>query len=268
MSALDDTLGRNLAAVRSRMERAMERAQRPAGSVRLVAVTKTVRPHVAAALAALGQRDLGESRVDVLLEKQAAFPRDTPARWHMIGHLQRNKARRFLPSGALLHSLDSERLAEVLEAEIERLGAPPGDGPLRLLVEVNVSGETRKGGVTPEALPALLDRVRRTGRLEASGLMTMAPATDSPEAVRGVFASLRALRDRHRERHPELVELSMGMSGDYEVAIEEGATLVRVGTALFAGLDGEHLEGFEKPEASVSTRVKGIARGASPAAEA
>jgi hypothetical protein len=258
MSAFAPTLERNLARVRGRIDAALARAGRPPGSARLIAVTKSVKGEVARALVALGQRDLGESRVDALEEKSRALEADPSAReagvrWHMIGHLQRNKARRFLESGALLHSLDSPRLALALEKEMERRGAPPGDGPLRVLVEVNVSGEAQKGGVAPAALPPLLEMVRGAGRLEASGLMTLAPLTSDPETTRPVFRALRELRDRHRERHPELVELSMGMSGDFEVALEEGATLVRVGTALFEGLpeealaEGERAEGPARP---------------------
>lgn len=232
-------LAENLASVRERIARATARSGRPQGAVRLVAVTKTVPPAIAGELFDLGQIDFGESRVDGLVEKQAALgERADDATWHMIGHLQRNKAKLFLRTGALLHSLESALLAGILADRIAREGPPPGDGPCRVLIEVNVAGEAQKDGLAPDDLPGLLGTVRALGRLQAVGLMCMAPAGVEPERARAVFRGLRELRDRHLERHPALEELSMGMSQDFEVAIEEGATLVRVGSALFEGVPG------------------------------
>jgi pyridoxal phosphate enzyme (YggS family) len=232
-------LAENLASVAGRIARATARSGRPAGACRLVAVTKSVGAELARALLDLGARDIAENRVDGLVKKREALgPRAAEVAWHMIGHLQRNKAKRFLETGAFLHSLESVELAEVLAERLAKdARRPPGDGPLRLLVEVNVAGEAQKDGVSPGALGDFLARVRALGRLEVAGLMCMAPFDAPGEKARPVFRELRALRDRHREHHPELVELSMGMSQDFEVAIEEGATLVRVGGALFEGIE-------------------------------
>jgi hypothetical protein len=231
-------LAANLDRVRERIARATARSGRPPGAVRLVAVTKSVDAATAAALVDLGVRDLGENRVDALLEKQAALgARAADVAWHMVGHLQRNKAKRFLESGALLHSLESAALAEALAERLAKT-RPPGDGPLRVLVEVSVAGEAQKDGVAPEGLADLLAAVRALKLLEVAGLMTMAPLDAPGERARPFFRALRELRDRHREHHPALVELSMGMTQDFEAAIEEGATIVRVGTALFESPGG------------------------------
>lgn len=226
-----ERLARNLAAVRARIGGAAERARRDPAEVRLVAVTKSVDEDLARGLLDLGQLDLAENRIDALAEKRAALP--SAARWHMIGHLQRNKVKRFLGTGALLHALDSARLCDALAESLrkERL-----EEPLAVLVEVNVSGEAQKGGVPPEGLLPLLERARASEVLEPSGLMTMAPFDPDPEHARPHFRALRTLRDRARERFPHLEELSMGMSQDFEVAVEEGASMVRVGSALFLDL--------------------------------
>ena len=203
--------------------------------MRLVAVTKTVDLVVVRELASLGIRDFGENRPAALVEKSAALSRvaaQTPARWHMIGHLQRNKIRRLLPSMDLLHAGDGLRLLDALQAEAERRGV---DG-LALLLQVNVSGETRKGGFSPDDLWAALEHCRTLDRLGVQGLMTMAPRVDDPEETRPVFATLRGLRDEATRRgYLEVRELSMGMTDDFEIAAEEGATIVRIGRALFLG---------------------------------
>jgi pyridoxal phosphate enzyme (YggS family) len=242
-------LARSLAGVRERIARAAEGAGRGAGEVRLVAVTKTVPAEVAAALVALGVQDLGENRVQDLVEKQAALRRaGAPARFHMIGHLQRNKARAALDAGAFLHALDGERLAEAVEDEIEKqhgrgaTGAGPGaaaacmPAPLDCFVEVNVSGEASKGGLAPAEVEAFLARREARRLLRPTGLMTMAPLADAGDRARPHFARLRALRDALRMRFPALAALSMGMTQDFEAAIAEGATHVRIGSALFEGL--------------------------------
>lgn len=221
----------NLAAVRERMAAACARAGRDPDGVRLVAVTKTVGPDEIRELYRLGVRDFGENRVADGVAHKEALGRDD-AVWHLIGHLQRNKARAALAGGFLrIHSVESEKLLAVLDDECGRLGARPD-----ILVEVNVSGEDSKYGVRPDALPALAKTALAAKRLRLSGLMTMAPFTDDPEEARPVFRGLRLLRDElARETGAALPHLSMGMTGDFEVAIEEGATLVRIGTALFAG---------------------------------
>ncbi|GAA6754700.1 YggS family pyridoxal phosphate-dependent enzyme [Thermus thalpophilus] len=204
--------------VLERIAAACQRAGRNPGEVRLVAVTKGRTPEeIREKVLRYGDFPLGESRVQEALKKMEALR----AEWHLVGHLQRNKAK-FAPRFALIHSLDSLRLAEALEG----VGAKAGLR-LRVLVEVNLGREPQKHGVLEEELPELLARVREMGHLEVLGLMTVAPV--GPEGVvRPIFKRLSELADRYGLR-----ERSMGMSDDYEWAVEEGATLVRIGRALF-----------------------------------
>ncbi|GIW71510.1 MAG: YggS family pyridoxal phosphate enzyme [Planctomycetota bacterium] len=234
------TLARNRAAVLERIAAAARRAGRDPAAVRLLAVTKALGTEAVAALVEMGQQDIGESRLEALERKRAALAaRGLAPRWHMVGHVQRRKLPRLLACApALVHSLDSMRLLEALE---RRLAAAAGASahpppPLAVLLEVNVSGETTKYGFAPEQLQPALARLAGSAYLRACGLMTMAPLVADPEQTRPVFAALRALGERLRQQHPGLVELSMGMSNDFEVAVEEGATIVRVGTALARGL--------------------------------
>lgn len=207
--------------VRARIAAACERVGRSPSEVGLVAVTKGRSHDEVAALLATGQRDLGENRVQAYQAVAKAFPQPD-LRWHLVGHLQRNKVR-FCRGFALIHSLDSERLALALEAE----GAKHGH-VFHSLLQLNVSGEASKYGLTPGELAPLLALVRELAHVRVEGLMTMAPFDPDPERARPVFRALRELALEHG-----LEQLSMGMSGDLEVAVEEGATLVRVGTALF-----------------------------------
>lgn len=213
---------------------AAERGGRSGEDVRLIAVTKAVGPAEIAALAALGQRDLGESRPEQLIPRAGeAREAGLEVRWHMIGHLQRRKVRDLLPHVAMIHSVDSPRLA----AEIDKRAAAAGLGPVAVLMEVNVSGEAQKYGIVPEAALEAARQMARLERIDLRGLMTMAPLVEDAEQVRPVFRVLRELRDRLNDAgctERPLAELSMGMSQDYAVAVEEGATMVRVGTALFA----------------------------------
>lgn len=223
------TLAERIAAVRGRIAEACRRAGRDPAEVTLVAVTKTVPPEVAALAGELGAGDLGENRPQELWKKAAAVP---AARWHLIGHLQRNKIDRTVPLVSLIHSVDSERLLEALAA----FGAKRGE-PVPVLLEVNCSREAAKGGFSPEDVPVVGDKVVSLGGVSVRGLMTMAAYSDDPEDARPTFAELRKLRDDLRTRTGlELPHLSMGMSGDFEVGVEEGATLVRIGTTLFEGL--------------------------------
>lgn len=194
--------------------------------VRIVAVTKTHGPEAVRAAAAAGLLDIGENRVQEALAKQDQLT-DLAVRWHLIGTLQRNKARHAVGRFALIHSVDRAELAE----ELARRAAPGSRQPI--LVEVNCSGESQKGGIEPAGLPALLDRIRGLPSLELSGLMTMAAFTADVAAQRSAFGRLRAERDRMTAAGYPLPELSMGMSGDYPIAVEEGATMVRLGTLLF-----------------------------------
>jgi len=226
-------LERNLQEVRRRIAEAAARSGRAAQAVTLVAVTKTVDAGLARMLCELGVRDIGENRVQEARAKAAQLA-DCPIRWHMIGHLQTNKARTAVRLFSLIHSVDSPRLAQALQRRAERDGLE-----VPVLIEVNTSGEESKFGVPPEEAAELALAVDACERLRLRGLMTMAPIVERAEEARGCFRLLRELRDRLnrdlRLRRP-LTELSMGMTQDYEVAVEEGATMVRIGTALFRGI--------------------------------
>ena len=214
-------------------------AARPS-DVTLVAVTKYVSAEVVRPLVAAGCVDLGESRPQQLWEKAAALA-DLPIRWHLIGHLQRNKVRRTLPLVAMIHSVDSPRLLAAIDEEWACTGGARASAcsPLPVLLEVNISGEAAKHGFAPETIEPLLAELagyRQRGGPRADVHGRLGGRLD---AARRDFAALRQLRDRLRPRCPPgvtLDELSMGMSGDFEVAIEEGATIVRVGSALFEGM--------------------------------
>jgi pyridoxal phosphate enzyme (YggS family) len=221
-------LAERVASVRSRIAAAAHRAGRDPAVVTLIAVTKTVSPDVAVVAADL-VGNLAENRPQELWKKAAAAP---GARWHLIGHLQRNKIERTVPLVTLIHSVDSERLLDALDVFGHRRGMP-----VPILLEVNCSREAAKGGFAVEAIPALGEKLAALTGLLVRGLMTMAAYSDNPEAARSTFAELCRIRDDLRSRSGlELPELSMGMSGDFEVAVEEGATLVRIGTTLFEGL--------------------------------
>ena len=236
-SQMRERLSRNLNAVEERLQAACRRAGRPRGDVTLVAVTKTVSVEVAALLPELGVHDLGENRPQELWRKAAAVPQ---VRWHVIGHLQRNKIERTLPLVQMFHSVDSLRLLTALEEEAARQ-----QRAMPVLLEVNASREASKQGFAPEDVPALLPALRPLQFIHVCGLMTMAAPAEDVEQCRPTFASLRELRDRlRREARPphSFAHLSMGMSDDFEIAVEEGATLVRIGSALFEGLSPESEE--------------------------
>ncbi len=233
MDSVTTRIAANHARVVEQIEAACRRSGRTAAEVRLVAVTKSATVAWIEALVTLGVRDLGESRPQKLCERAALF--DPSVRWHLIGQLQRNKVRKVLPVAGWIHSVDSWPLLNRIDEISGELGVRP-----RLLLEVNVSREVAKSGFAPHELSEAWHHVAAAKHVEVAGLMTMAPLSDSAATARPVFAGLRALRDQLKSRDPsiELPELSMGMSGDFEVAIEEGATLVRVGTSLFEGLEG------------------------------
>ena len=212
-----------LESVREKMLRASLRAGRRLDEVRLVAVSKKVDADRIRSAAAAGVRDFGENYIQEARAKIEMLP-DTLC-WHMIGHLQMNKIK-YAPR--LFHYVHSVDRQEVLDG-LEKLGKP-----LRLLFEVNLSGEPQKHGTTIDGLKRMLESVSLFKHVKPVGLMTMAPYTDEPEEVRYVFADLRRLLEEvNRQFSLEMSELSMGMSSDFEVAIEEGATMVRIGTALF-----------------------------------
>ncbi len=217
----------DLAAVRARIAAAAARAGRSAAAVRLVAVTKGHPLERSREAAAAGLLDQGESRVQEALAKQAAWP-GAPVRWHLIGHLQRNKARQAVGRFALSHSLDSSRLADALEAAAAAAGLVQ-----EVQVEVNVAREPQKSGALPEDAAALVAHAAGLPHLAVRGLMTLAPYGAAVAEQHRVFRELRELRDRLAPSSGELAELSMGMSDDFEAAVEEGATMIRLGTILF-----------------------------------
>ena len=195
-------------------------------SVRIVAVTKTHGPEVVRAAFSAGLRDVGENRIQEALPKQDALS-DLPLEWHLVGTLQRNKARQAAGRFALIHSVDRAELAAELDRRV------PDGSRQPILVQVNCSGESQKGGVDPESLSSLLDQLQSLERLEVLGLMTMSALGGGEKDQRHAFRQLRVLRDKAESEGHRLSELSMGMSDDFPVAVEEGATMVRLGTILF-----------------------------------
>jgi pyridoxal phosphate enzyme (YggS family) len=232
LSDISATIAANLARVRQQIEAAARRSGRTSNDVRLVAVTKYIDVDATRALVDAGCCDLGESRPQDLWAKAISLA-DTNAAWHLIGHLQRNKIRRTLPLAKLIHSVDSEpALASIdrIASELQLVS--------HVLIEVNASGDASKDGVPPAGVMPLLASAASYPHVVIDGLMTMAALEGGGTGARRNFASLRTLRDELAPQCPSnvsLAELSMGMSGDFEVAIEEGATIVRVGSALLEG---------------------------------
>lgn len=224
MIGADEIAGR-YRQVKERIRQACARARRPAESVRLVLAGKTNPPAALRAAYAAGAREFGENYVQEAVAKRAALADLKDIRWHLIGRLQSNKARAAAETFDVIQTLDRARLA----AAIARIRARPA---MPMLIEVNIAGELSKSGVAPERLEALIEASRNL--VDLIGLMAIPPAAEAPEAGRRWFAALRGLRDRMRARSGlELPELSMGMTDDFEIAIEEGATIVRVGRAVF-----------------------------------
>ena len=233
MSELSAIIAENLHRVRESIAAAAARSGRRAEEISLVAVTKYIGPAEIRALIEAGCGDLGESRPQQLWQRAEALA-DLPIRWHLIGHLQRNKARRTLPLVSLIHSADTLRLMKAVDETAAESGRR-----MPVLLEVNTSGEQAKGGFQPDEVEPLLPELATYKHLEIRGLMCMAGLESDRNAARRNFAALRLLRDQLRLNCPpeiDLRELSMGMSGDYETAIEEGATIVRIGSALFEGV--------------------------------
>lgn len=251
----------NYAEVDARVRAACERAGRDRSEVTLIAVSKTKPLEQVCDLIAAGVRDFGENKVQELAGKQdvlagrkkvsedAHVPAgeadafDVPAetasavRWHLIGHLQRNKVKYIVGRAALIHSVDSLRLAQEIEKEAVKLEAASGaPAEIPVLIEVNIGNEESKTGVPCAEAAELVRQAAALPHVKVRGLMCIAPFVDDPEENRGHFARMRALRDEiAAEKIPgvEMKELSMGMTGDFEVAVEEGATMIRVGTAIF-----------------------------------
>jgi len=240
-------LADNYKRIRERICAACERAGRRPDDVRLVAVTKTVEIDVIRTAIEAGLTDLGENRVQELV-KRAGMVREhlnrrrtieqdhnvpTPC-WHMIGHLQRNKVRTVLPWTDMIHSVDSLRLAEEISDQATKL-----EKNIPVLIEVNTSGEKTKFGIAVGAVSYLVEHIVHLPNIKLVGLMTMAPLVDDPETVRPAFTRLRELFEDIQKENiagPEFTELSMGMTNDFEAAIEEGATMVRIGRGIFEGV--------------------------------
>jgi pyridoxal phosphate enzyme (YggS family) len=233
-SLLRSALRERIEQVEARIEAACRRANRPRSQVSLVAVTKSAPDAVLPLLPKLGLRLLGENRPQELWRKSALL--EGKVDWHLIGHLQRNKVEKTLQLVSLVHAVDSIRLLQAIEVE----GASAGRSS-DLLIEVNTSGETSKHGFVPGEVSALVESLHGMEHVRVMGMMTMAAPADDSEKCRPCFALLRTLRDQLKQLLPDhhpCSHLSMGMSGDFEVAIEEGATYVRIGSALFEGLPG------------------------------
>ncbi|NUN15892.1 MAG: YggS family pyridoxal phosphate-dependent enzyme [Myxococcales bacterium] len=227
-------LGERVEDVRLRIHQHCDRVGRSPQSVTLVGVTKTFSAEVCREVHRLGVLDLGENYVSEYLEKSAALSDLIPQiRWHFIGHLQTNKAARILRNVHLIHTVDRPSLVDTLAQKADLLGIS-----VPILMQVNIAGDSSKFGCTPDQAPALVQHIRRYPALHIQGIMTIGPITDTAEGSRPVFRALRTLRDQLADTFGETptcrwTHLSMGMSHDFGVAIEEGATIVRVGTALF-----------------------------------
>ena len=234
MSDLTARIAENVAEVRRRIAEAAARGGRSADDVTLVAVTKYVGPEVVRAVVEAGCTVLGESRPQQFCPKAESLD-DLSVEWHMIGHLQRNKVRRTLPLVSMVQSADNRRLIDAIDRVAGELGLC-----MPILIEVNISGEEAKHGFAPEAVEPMLEELTGLANIEVRGLMGMASLAGGPDAARRDFVAMRQLAELLRKNCPpeiKLDELSIGMSRDYETAIEEGATLVRVGSALYEGID-------------------------------
>lgn len=235
MNKTNMILQNNLARVEEEIQASCDRVDKPRQSVTMIAVTKTVSSEIAEQLLELGITKFGESRPQELWKKKEALS-SKDIHWHMIGHLQTNKIDKTMPLVELIHSVDRLRLINALESFGQSQGLT-----IQALLEVNASREANKHGFTPEELPSLIDQFNDLQHVSIQGLMTMAAFEEDIEKCRPTFQLLRQLRDDLQSSFSEqhsLTELSMGMSNDYPIAIEEGATWIRIGSALFEGLIG------------------------------
>ena len=235
MTTIANRIADNLARVRARISQACQRAGRDSDDVTLVCVTKYAQPEWIDGLLECGELVLGENRPQQLEQRASRF--SDRIQWHLIGQLQRNKVRRTLAVASMIHSVDSMKLLERIDAIANDDGRHPA-----VLLQVNISGEDSKGGFTSEMLHDAWSRIHSLESVNVRGLMTMAPLSDDPRTSRDIFDRLhqlaRKLRtDRVGQGGESLTELSMGMSNDFEVAVEAGATMIRLGRTLFEGLD-------------------------------
>lgn len=219
----------NIIRVREEMAMHAAKSNREPEQVTLIAVSKKMPLEALEEAYGYGIRDFGENHVKELLQKQAHLPKDI--RWHMIGHLQRNKVKQILPHAHMIHSIDSINLSDVVEHEAGKLGKN-----IECLLEINVAKEESKYGFLPEDIPHIIDRFSRYKRLKIVGLMTVAPFVDNPEDNREVFRKLKQLSVDIQGKNVDNMNmkfLSMGMSNDFGIAVEEGANMIRVGTSIF-----------------------------------
>lgn len=224
-----NTIRDHLNEVRENIQKACEKAGRSPQEVTLIAVSKTKPLFMLEEAYEAGARDFGENKVQEILEKHPKMPED--ARFHMIGHLQRNKVKQVLPHAVLIHSVDSYRLAEQISQAAGKLGITA-----KILLEVNVAKEESKFGMMPEDVEEMAGQIAALPHLQIEGLMTIAPFVDDPEKNRPVFRKLYQLSVDIKKKNIDNVNmgvLSMGMTGDYQVAVEEGSTMIRVGTGIF-----------------------------------
>ncbi len=222
-------LKEQLASVENEIKLACERSHRSREDVTLIAVSKTKPVETLQEAYDLGVRVFGENKVQELVDKYEVLPKDIE--WHMIGHLQRNKVKYIIDKISCIHSVESLRLAETIEKE-----AAKHNRIIQILIEVNVAGEESKFGLTPDEVPSFVEEISKFPHLRVNGLMTIAPFVDDPEDNRPVFKALKKLSVDIEAKNIDNVSmnvLSMGMTNDYQVAIEEGATIVRVGTGIF-----------------------------------
>jgi pyridoxal phosphate enzyme (YggS family) len=220
-------IAENIEAIRHRVEQTCARIGRDPGSIRLIAVAKTFPPEAVREAVAAGILDIGENYVQELVRKRQEIA-DASIRWHFIGHLQSNKVRLVLPWIHAIHAVDTENLGREIAQR-----ASSSHCRARILVEVNTSGEGSKFGVSPEGARSLARALAGMTALDIIGLMTIGPFLPDPEQSRPAFRMLREIKNRIEEEGVTVTELSMGMTNDFEVAIEEGATMIRIGTAIF-----------------------------------
>lgn len=216
-------LSKNLNDIHERIAAACKRAGRNPDDITLVCVSKTIPAEIISDAAALGERAFGENRVQELCEKHPLLP---DVQWHLIGHLQTNKVRQVVGKATLIHSVDSLHLAQEIDLRAQKAGIVQD-----ILLEVNISGEESKYGLTTEQIPTIIKDIGAMENLRFRGFMTMAPRYASPQEIRSIFRSAHDLFLEHQKDGADI--LSMGMSGDFEIAVEEGATHVRVGSSIF-----------------------------------
>ena len=229
-------LKENLENVEQKIQAACERSGRDRSEVTLIAVSKTKPAEMVQEVYDLGIRLFGENKVQEIMDKSEVLPADI--HWHMIGHMQRNKVKYIIDKVDLIHSVDSVRLAETIDKEAEKHGVIAN-----ILIEVNVAKEESKFGLMPEEVPEFVEKIAGFPHIRVKGLMTIAPFVENPEENRPIFAHLRKLSVDIAKKNIDNITmsiLSMGMTNDYQVAIEEGATMVRVGTGIFGARDYTH----------------------------